>query len=169
MKPFFKKHTTALCIALFFGLLISSCVSTLLKEKIPDFSDEISFTEPTKPFKEIDSTAYPSWKNTESQNVILIISTCDGTKYPVSNAHLTVSENIDDPKIESGKVDGVKLPRAVAKKIRGTVDDSAVEVQTLAFTYRDCVYLSALSGRPESMAKDLENWKKFLNSIELKK
>lgn len=167
MKPFFKKHPKALYIALFFGLVISGCISNILKEKIPAFSEEITYAPPTT-FKEIKSV-YPSWKNQDTQNAILIISNCDDNKYSPNYAYMILSENVENPKVENIKVDSVNLPKQVGKKITGFVDEEAIEVQTLSFQHKNCVYISALSGRPNSIAKDTENWKAFLKSIELKK
>ncbi len=167
MKPFFKKHPKALYIAIFFGLVISGCISNILKEKIPAFSEDIIFTPPAA-FKEIKSV-YPSWKNPDTQNAILIISNCDDNKYSPNYAYMIISENVDNPKVENSKVDNVNLPKQVAKKITGFVEEESVEVQTVSFQHKNCVYISALSGRPQSVAKDFENWKTFLKSIELKK
>jgi hypothetical protein len=167
MKPFFKKHPTPLYIALLFGLVVTGCISNILKEKIPAFSEEIIFTPPTS-FHEMKSV-YPSWKNNDTQNVILIISSCDDNKYSPPYAYMIISENIESPKVENSKVDNVFLPKRVAKQIHGTVDEEPVEVQTFSFQHKNCVYISALSGKPNSIAKDFENWKIFLKSIELKK
>jgi hypothetical protein len=167
MKPFFKKHPTALYISLFFGLVISGCISNILKEKIPDFSEEITFVAPTH-FKEIKS-AYPSWKNNDTQNVILIISNCDDNKYMPNYASMIISDTIENSKVENSKVDNINLPKQVAKQIHGSIDGERVEVQTLSFQHKNCVYISALSGKPSSIAKDFEIWKTFLKSIELKK
>ncbi len=156
-----------MCIALLFGLVVTGCISNILKEKIPAFSNQISFTPPNS-FTEIKSV-YPSWKNNDTQNVILIISNCDDNKYSPPYAYMIISENIDTPQVESIKVDGIFLPKQVAKQILGTVDEEAVEVQTFSFKHRNCVYISALSGKPNTIAKDFKNWKTFLKSIELKK
>ncbi|MBC7457467.1 MAG: hypothetical protein H7235_04265 [Bdellovibrionaceae bacterium] len=167
MKPFFKKYPTVLFIALFFGLVISGCISNILKEKIPVFSEEITFTPPPS-FKQIKS-AYPSWKNGDTQNVIAIISNCDDNKYSPNYAYMIISENVENPKVENSKIDNLSLPKQVAKQIHGSVEEEAIEVQTLSFQHKNCVYISALSGRPNSIAKDFDHWKAFLKSIELKK
>lgn len=167
MKLIFKKTLTALCGILFFGLVISGCISNILKEKIPAFSDEIKFSAPAS-FKEIKSV-YPSWKNSETQNVILIISNCDDNKYSPSYAYLIISENVENSRVENSQLDNVNLPKQVVKQIYGSVDQEPVEIQTISFQHRHCVYISALSGKPKTIAKDFENWKTFLNSIELKK
>ena len=167
MKPFFKKHPTALYLALFFGLVISGCISNILKEKIPAFSEEITFTSPAS-FKELKSV-YPSWKNQETQNVILIISNCDDNKYAPAYAYMIISENVENPKVSTSKVEGLSLPRQVTKQILGSVDEEPVEVQTLSFQHKNCVYISALSGKPYTLAQDYPTWIAFLKSIELKK
>ncbi len=82
---------------------------------------------------------------------------------------MIISENIDNAKVEASKLDKVQLPKQVTKKIRGFVDEEAVEVQTASFQHKSCVYISALSGRPEWIAKDFDHWKSFLKSIEFKK
>jgi hypothetical protein len=167
MKPTFKKHPKALYIAIFFGLVISGCISNILKEKIPAFSEEIAFTSPAG-FNEIKSV-YPSWKNSQTQNVIAIISNCDDNKYSTNYAYMIISENVENPKIENSKIEGLSLPKQVSKEIHGSVEEESIEVQTLSFQHKNCVYISALSGRPNSITKDFENWKTFLKSIELKK
>ncbi len=167
MKSFFKKHPTVLLMPLIFGLVISGCISNILKEKIPDFSEEITFVAPT-PFKQIKSV-YPSWKNNDTQNVILIISNCDDNKYMPNYAYMIISETVENSRVENSKINNINLPKQVAKQIHGSIDGDAVEIQTVSFQHKNCVYISALSGRPNSIAKDFEVWKTFLKSIELKK
>ncbi len=162
--------------ALISGLILSAllcftqfgCISTLLKEKIPAFSEEISFNPPSSPFEKIKSS-YPSWKNHDTQNVILIISNCDNTRYPISHAYQTISESLEDVKVDNYKLANVKIPRFDSKKIIGAIDSAPLEIRTIAFEYRNCVFTSGLSGKPQSIEKDFENWKTFLNSIEFKK
>ena len=167
MEQFFKKLSVSISIAIFFGLVLSGCISNILKEKIPSFSEQITFSPPAG-FKKMKSI-YPSWKNNETQNAILIISNCDENKYSTPYAHMIISENIDNPRVEVSKVDNVRLPKQVTKQIHGSVDEEAVEVKTIAFQHKNCVYVSALSGRPQSIAKDFDHWKSFLKSIEFKK
>jgi hypothetical protein len=155
--------SAALCFTQF------GCISNLLKEKIPAFSEEISFKEPASPFEKIKSASYPSWKNHDTQNVILIISNCDNTRYPVGHAYQTISESLEDVKVDGLKLAGLKIPRVDSKKVVGVLDSSPVEIRTVAFDFKNCVFLSGLSGKPQSIEKDFENWKSFLNSIELKK
>lgn len=167
MDQFFKKLPASISITIFFALVLPGCISNILKEKIPAFSDQITFSPPAG-FKEMKSI-YPSWKNNETQNAILMISNCDDNKYSTPYAHMIISENIDNAKVEASKLDKVQLPKQVTKKIRGFVDEEAVEVQTASFQHKSCVYISALSGRPEWIAKDFDHWKSFLKSIEFKK
>lgn len=141
----------------------------MLKEPIPAFSNQIIFQQPAYPFEKIKSVSYPSWKNPESQNVILMISSCDASQSSVNTAYQTISENIENVKVEPSKLDQMKLKKFIAKQIHGSIDGEAVEVQTIAFQYKRCTYLSALSGKPTSIAKDFQNWKTFLNSVEFKK
>ncbi len=154
-------------ITLCFGLFLSGCISNILKEKIPTFSDEINFTPPAG-FKELKSV-YPSWKNANTQNVILIISNCDDGKYSSNYAHMMISENVESPKIENSSVKPFNFPKQVTKRILGFVNEEPVEIQTLSFKHNNCVYITGLSGKPSAISKDVDHWKSFLKSIELKK
>lgn len=145
------------------------CISTLLKEKIPAFSEEITFIAPLFPFEKIKSVSYPSWKNNNTQNVILIISNCDNTRYPITQAYQTLSESLEDVKVVALKLNNIKIPRFDSKQMHGAIDTAPVEIRTVSFEHHNCVFVSGLSGKPQSIDKDLENWKSFLNSIEFKK
>ncbi len=149
--------------------LFSGCISSLLKEPLPTFSKQVNLVAPADPFEKIKSVTYPSWKNPDSQNVILIISSCDEAQQPVTTAYQAISENIDDVKIEPSKLDQIKIKKFISKQIHGSIDGEAVEVQTISFQHKTCTYLSALSGKPSSIAKDFQTWKNFLNSIEFQK
>ena len=155
-----------LLILLLLTSLLSGCISSLLKEPIPTFSKQINFTPPASPFEKIKSTSYPSWKNSDSQNVILIISSCDEAQAPLTTAYQAISENIDDVKVEASKLDQIKIKKHFSKQIHGLIDGDPVEVQTISFQYKNCTYLSALSGKPATVSKDVPAWKNFLNSIE---
>lgn len=147
----------------------AGCISTLLKEKISAFSDEITFVAPSAPFEKIKSVSYPSWKNNSTQNVILVISNCDNTRYSVAQAYQTLSESLEDVKVEPLKLSNVKISRFDSKVIHGAIDTTPVEIRTVSFEHHNCVFVSGLSGKSQSLDKDLENWKLFLNSIEFKK
>jgi hypothetical protein len=168
MKSIFKKIFYVITL-LFIGLTLSGCISNLLKEKIPAFSDEINFTAPVSPFEKIKSASYPSWKNSVTQNVILMTSNCDNTQYTTNQSYQTITESLEDTKVEILKITNLKMAKYNAKKITGNIDNDIVEVRTLSFEHHHCVFLSALSGKPQSIDKDFDNWKSFLNSIELKK
>lgn len=151
------------------SFFITGCISSILKEPVAAFSKQIGFQPPAAPFEETSSTNYPSWKSSDTQNVILIVSTCDQAQTPMTTAYQTISENIDDVKVETSKLDQIKIKKHFSKQIQGLIDGDPVEVQTIAFQYKNCTYLSALSGKPTTVAKDLPTWKSFLNSIEFKK
>lgn len=169
MSKIYKTPRCRLFILFIFPLFFSGCISSLLKEPIPEFSNQVQFDEPAEPFQKIKSVSYPSWKNSDSQNVIFIISSCDNSQVPATTAFQIISENINDVKVEPSKLDQMKLKKYVSKQIHGSIDGEAVEVQTIAFQHKRCTYLSALSGKPTTIAKDFQNWKAFLNSIEFKK
>ncbi len=63
----------------------------------------------------------------------------------------------------------LKFNRPVVKQISGAIDNAPVAIRTVAFQNKNCTYLSALSGKPETMSKDLELWSSFLNSVEFTK
>ena len=165
----FNKKSVFIMIPISCCLLFTGCISNLLKEKIPDFSSELTFKKPPGLFDKISSSSYPAWKNSETQNVILITSNCENSQYPVKQAHQNISESVDDSVLENYKMTGLNINKFVSKKITGTVDSSAVEIRTVAFQYHNCVFVSGLSGKPQSVEKDLENWKSFLNTVEFKK
>lgn len=148
--------------------MFSGCISSILKEPAPTFSKEARLQSPPSPFVKMKSASYPSWKSSKTQNVILILSNCDSL-YNVNNIHHAIAENVDNVKVESSQVDSLKFVRPVVKQIQGSIDNAPVTVKTVAFQHRNCTYLTALSGKPETLSSDLENWKNFINSIEFTK
>lgn len=154
-------------LTLFF--IVSGCISSLLKEAPPAFSNQISMDDPQGSFERIKSVNYPSWKSSQTQNAIIIISSCDEAQSPLTQAHQVITESIEDVKVEPLSIDHLKISKFIAKRIQGSIDGSPVQVLTTAFQYKNCTYVSALSGKPNSMTKDVEAWKIFLNSIEFKK
>lgn len=159
-------------ISVLFLCFFPGCISSVFKEKIPPFSKAVSYKSPQKPFSSVGNSSYPSWKNKETNNVILIISNCEQNITSPELAYNILSENIESVKVSDLSIQPTLISKiktkTSARSLNGYLDDEAISIKTFSFKYKDCIYISALSGKPSMIEKDNENWKSFLSSIELK-
>jgi hypothetical protein len=164
-----KKHFLILLSISSILISLSSCVSTLLQEKAPSFSKEITFTEPQNTnasFKKIQKSIYPAWKNQVSGNVISIISDCnETTPLSFSNMQQLFNDSIDQAKITKQIQIQFKNKLAHFMITSGQIDGQDIEIRSLTFKRKNCVYLSALSGKPIVIEQDQKSFDNFNQNL----
>lgn len=148
--------------------LFTGCISTLFKEKIPDFSNALRVSDPTGNFTQQYQGAHLAWKNPKSLNVIMITSDCGSNQTSLSTATQNLVDSITDIKVIQETQQPFKNSKALRKSISGTIDENQIYADTLAFKYKDCTYLSSLSGKPENIDQDRTTWENFNQKIEFK-
>ena len=154
---------------LFFILFTSGCISNLLKEPAPTFSKAIILPELPVEFVLQKSSTYPSWKNKNTSNVILVISECSDPNLNLKSAHSLITNALENEKIIEEKKTTFKKQQAYYRKVSGLVDGLEIDIVSTSFKYQDCIYISSLSGVRESILKDIESWTQFNQQIEFKK
>lgn len=151
------------------SFLLSGCVSSLLKEDVPDFSNQLKVKSPGSGYEKINSGAYLAWKHEKNQNVIMISSECEANQPSLSSAYQTFSESLSNVNIISSSNESFKNTKSILKNITGMIDDSPIQLKVLSFKYKSCTYNSALSGKPESISLSESDWNNFNQKIEFKK
>jgi hypothetical protein len=162
-----KKQLVASLFLICLPLLIASCVSTILQEKAPTFSKDVSFTEPDKNiFIKINRTVYPAWKNKITGNVISIVSDCkESSSAILTNLHLLITDSIENSKLTKQQQITFKKKPAVFYVTEGLLEGESIEVHSLSLKRKNCSYLSSLSGKPDSIASDQKAFDDFNESL----
>lgn len=164
-----KKHFLILLFLTSSLIALTSCVSTLLQEKAPSFSKEITFTEPQNTnasFKKIQKSIYPAWKNQVSGNVISIISDCNEINtLSFASMQQLFNDSIDQAKITKQVQIQFKNKPAHFMITSGQIDGQDIEIRSLTFKRKNCVYLSALSGKPQVIEQDQKSFDTFNENL----
>lgn len=164
MLIFDKKH-----LGLISFLFLTSCLSSLLKEPAPTFSDEIQLPAVISEFTQQKTSTYPSWKNKKTSNVISVISECSDSNLTLKSAHSMITNAVENETILDEKKTKHKDSLAYFRKISGLIEGHNLEIQSLSFKFKNCFYVSSLSGSKEKIALDLNAWTTFNQNIEFKK
>lgn len=151
------------------SFLFSGCISSLFKEAAPTFSDEITLPVLSQSFNKMNGVTYPSWKNKTTSNVISVLSDCSDSYSDLKSAHAMITNVIDNETIIDEKKTTLQNTKAYYRKVSGLVDGENIEVQSISFKYKNCIYLSSLSGSHQKLTTDIETWTSFNQKIEFKK
>ncbi len=144
-----------------------SCVSSLLKEKPPSFSTEIRLTAPKAPFVKTETSVFPTWKNSQTGNVISIVSDCnDGAANKLTSLHQLVEDSLEDIKIVKEETMALQNRPALLKIVTASLDGQPIEVRSISFKRKSCGYLASLSGKPNSLLKDTVHFDHFIQGLD---
>lgn len=149
------------------------CISNLLKEPAPTFSDQIILPNLPLEFVAQNTSTYPSWKNKSNSTVISVVSECttsNGNQVAsLKSAHSLITNAIENELVIEEKKMTIKNKASYFRKISGLVDGYPLEVLSASFVFENCVYVSSLSGTHEKINLDLNTWTNFNQNIEFKK
>jgi hypothetical protein len=162
----FYKYFTFSILILF---LSTGCISNLLKEPAPTFSKDIILPILPEEFILQKTSAYPSWKSKKTSNVVLVISECSDPNLNLKSAHALITSALENEKVIEEKKTTFKKNPAYYRKVSGLVDGLDIDIISTSFKYKECVYISSLSGVRESLNKNLDQWTAFNQQIEFKK
>ncbi len=156
----------------FLFLFLNACsVSSLfnLKEPAPVFSNDLILPSLPSDFNPQPDSAFPYWKNKKTSNVISVFSDCADSNMNLKTAHASITNAIDNETvIEERKVNLKNMP-GYFRKITGQIDGHDIEINSTSFKYKNCLFVSSLSGQRTKINSDLENWQNFNQNIEFKK
>lgn len=156
-------------ISILFFFMSTGCISNILKEPAPTFSKDIILPALPEEFVLQKTSAYPSWKSKKTSNVILVISECSDPNLNLKSAHSLITNALENEKVIEEKKTTFKKTSAYYRKVSGMVDGLDIDIMSTSFKYKDCTYISSLSGVRESLNKDLDKWSAFNQQIEFKK
>lgn len=164
-----KKQLVIVLFITICPILFISCVSSLLKEKAPTFSNEVSYASPSSPFYFLNKSVFPSWKNKITENVLTILSDCQsGKSDSLSDLQRLIEDSVEDPTSLKESYISFQNRPALQKIIHAHLDNSLLEIRSLAFRRLNCGYVASLSGKPEQVALDQKNFDLFLKSLSFK-
>jgi DNA-binding transcriptional ArsR family regulator len=161
-----KKHLALTLLIISAPLFIVSCVSSLLKDGPPTFSNEIKITSPQAPYNEMKTSVFPSWKNTKSGNVISIISDCnENSYYKLSNLHQLVEDSLESITLIKEEPLVLQNKPAASRHISALLDGHQIEVKTVSFKRKSCGYVTSLSGKTGQIAQDQNLFNQFISGF----
>lgn len=161
-----KKQLVATLFIIAVPFFFVSCVSSLLKEKPPSFSTEIRLTAPKAPFAKTKTSVFPAWKNSQTGNVISIVSDCnDGATNKLSALHQLVEDSLEEINIVKEETMAFQNRPALLKILTASLDGQPIEVRSVSFKRKSCGYLASLSGKPNSLLKDNVHFDNFIQGL----
>lgn len=161
-----QKQLVATFIIILMPFLFVSCVSSLFKDKAPTFSREIRLRAPEAPFKETDTSVYPSWKSSASGNVISIVSDCSQiSSYSLSSLHQLIENSLQNVHTVKEEQVSIQGRPSLSKVIEGELDGFPIEVRSVSFMKKSCGYVGSLSGKKGSLDGDQAEFDRFLNNM----
>ena len=157
-----KKQLVSTLIVIIFPFLFASCISGILKEKPPVFSNQIKYVEPNAPFKSQTTSVFPSWKSRSTGNVIALVSDCDpNSDVSLQQMHSLLEDSMNNFQIQNEKTVQFQERPAHYKNTTGHLDEVPIEVRALSFKRKSCTYLSYLSGKKGGLDADQQAWENF--------
>ncbi len=161
-----KKQLVATLFIIAVPFFFVSCVSSILKEKPPSFSTEIRLTAPKAPFAKTKTSVFPTWKNSQTGNVISIVSDCnDGATNKLSALHQLIEDSLEEIKILKEETMALQNRPALFKIVTASLDGQPIEVRSVSFKRKSCGYLASLSGKPNSLLKDTVHFDNFIQGL----
>ena len=148
---------------------LASCVSSLLKEKAPTFSNEIAFKPPSLPFVKLNQSVYPSWKNKSTGNVLSIFSDCQpGNTLSLAELLRVIEDSVENSKKISEHSLAFQNKPALQRVVLGEIDNNQIQIKSMAFKKLNCGYVVSLSGKPEQLLLDEKALEVFTQSLSFK-
>ncbi len=161
-----KKQLVATLIIIAIPFFFVSCVSSLLKDKPPTFSQEIKLTPPKPPFKKTETSVFPSWKSNKTGNVIAIVSNCnENSSYKLSSLHQLIEDSLEDVKTLKEETIALQNRPALLKAITAQLDGYLIEIYSVSFKRKSCGYVASLSGKLNSLTPDKNQFEQFINGF----
>ena len=163
------KQLLASLILILAPFLLVSCVSSLLKENAPTFSDEVRFTAPKLPFIRLNKSVYPSWKNKQTGNVLSIFSDCqNGNSSSLSELQRIIEDSVENSKQVSENQIQYQNKPALQRTLSGEVENNTIQIKSMSFKRLNCGYVVSLSGKPEQLRLDNNAFDLFIKSLTFK-
>ena len=164
-----KKQLVASLFIILVPFIFVSCVSTLLKEKAPTFSDEITFSEPEKPFLRQSTAVFPAWKSQQNGNVLTIVSDCQsGSATGLSGLHRLIENSLEKVSVLEEVSQEFQGKPALRRTVQAELDGHKIELFSISFKRLNCGYVSSLSGKTGTLESDKKIFEQFINGFKFR-
>ncbi len=150
-------------------MALTGCLSSLLKEPAPTFANELVLPALPTEFIAQNNSTYPSWKNKNTSNVISVLSECTDQVTNLKTTHALITNAIENETVLEEKKVLLKKTTGYFRKVSGLIDGHTIEIHSTSFKYKNCFYLTSLSGNHEKINSDFKVWNDFTQNIEFKK
>ncbi|MBC7741680.1 MAG: hypothetical protein H7061_05770 [Bdellovibrionaceae bacterium] len=162
-----KTQLAASLLLITFPIMMVSCVSSLLKEAPPTFSKDIKWTEPMTPFKKMNTSIYPTWKNKSTGNVISIVSDCGdlAADQNLGSFHQLIEGSVEKFKLVKEQKILFKNKSALIHHSQGELDGQPIEIQAMSFKRKNCGYVTSLTGKKGNLDPDRRAYNQFNESL----
>ena len=98
-----------------------------------------------------------------------MISECSDSNLTLKSVHAVITNAVENETILVEKKVKHKDSPAYFRKVSGLIEGHNLEIQSLSFRFKNCFYVSSLSGAKENIASDENTWTTFNQNIEFKK
>lgn len=161
-----KRQLAATLILFAAPFLFVACVSSILKESPPTFSNEVEYKDPASPFSKLKTSVYPSWKNQKTGNVISLISDCDpNSNLSPAQLQRIVEDSLTGVQVVSEENSTLQDKPALTKNIKGLLDGTDIELLSVSFRRKSCGYVSSLAGKIGSLQQDRAEFEAFNRNL----
>ena len=150
-------------------LLFAGCVSSILKEPAPQFSNSIILPTLKSEFEKNSDSNFPAWKHKSSGAILSIFSECDNPESTLNDAHRLISDSVESPKLETESRTVIGDKRVFLKNFSAEIEAEPIEIWTASFRNDNCVYVSSISGHPKKPELIKTEWYQFIENIKYKK
>ena len=162
-----KRITTTLKYLI--PLLFAGCVSSILREPAPRFSDSIILPNLNSDFEKNSDSNFPAWKHKSTGAILSIFSECDNPESTLNEAHRLISDSVESPKLESESKSSIGDKKVFLKNFSAEIEAQPIEIWTASFRNENCVYVSSISGHPTKPELIKDQWYQFIEKIKFKK
>lgn len=113
-----------------------------------------------------ETSVFPTWKNSQTGNVISIVSDCnDGATNKLSALHQLIEDSLEEINVLKEETIAIQNRPALLKVVTASLDGQPIEVRSVSFKRKSCGYLASLSGKPNSLLKDTAQFDHFIQGF----
>ncbi|WP_246845153.1 hypothetical protein [Bdellovibrio sp. NC01] len=145
------------------SFLFAGCVSVQLPGGKITPAKDVSFEEPSAPFKKIKAiNADKTWQSEKTGNTISFLSECGGTADPslqsIETESLSAMNNLRIVSTENLQYNGREARQTIST---GEVDGVSVQLALLIFKKNGCNYTLSYGGLQKQFTPELRYFEKF--------
>jgi len=150
-------------------LIFSGCVSVQLGGGgAPKKSKNVSYTAPSKPFKESQSpNSDEIWASTKTASTISYFSSCSDTEPSLKSIRSSVLQGFEDFKITKEQTIEIDDREGLQSTVDGKLEGVPVRIEFIVFKKNSCSYNLTYVALKENFDKELNEFNKFITSFKV--